>query len=414
MRTRWNTFGWVSTLVFALVMLAGCQSNEQGLLAGAGDGTQARVASGAARKIVVFQQGVVNQAAQDEILQRTGAVKLKALPMINAVVVLASPANDHALKSDTNVLRVENDAIASISGKPAPPPPPAESLPWGIDRIDADLVWDVNHDMSLDAGANAGAGVTVAVVDTGIDLTHPDLKANIVGSYNAISPTSSANDDNGHGTHVAGIIAGIDNSVGVIGVAPNASLLAVKVLNKRGTGYISDIIEGIQWSVANGAKVINMSLGSSSDVQSFHDACAAAYSQGVVIVAAAGNSGPGSNTVEYPAKYAEVIAVSATDSSNTIASFSSRGPEVEIAAPGVSITSCYKGGGYATMSGTSMASPHVAGVAALIIASGVNGPDAVRACLAQTADDLGAAGSDVLYGNGLVDAEQAATGVQTN
>jgi len=236
----------------------------------------------------------------------------------------------------------------------------------------------------------------------------------MAGGYNAISPSRNADDDNGHGTHVAGIIAALDNTVGVLGVAPQASLLAVKVLNRRGSGYLSDIIEGIQWSVNNGADVINMSLGTTSNVQSFHDAITAAYNAGVVVVAAAGNSGSRDNTVEYPAKYPEVIAVSATGTNNVIASFSSRGTEVELAAPGMNVPSTYMGGGLKTLSGTSMASPHVAGVAALIIASGVNGVENVRDRLHQTADDLGAGGKDNLYGYGLVDAEEAATGSQTN
>ncbi|MDP2858300.1 MAG: S8 family serine peptidase [Bacillota bacterium] len=128
---------------------------------------------------------------------------------------------------------------------------------------------------------------------------------------------------------------------------------------------------------------------------------------------AAGNSGPGNNTVLYPAKYQEVIAVSATDSSNMIAGWSSRGPEVELAAPGVGINSTYKGGGYKLLSGTSMASPHVAGTAALVIASGITNSNEVRQKLQTTADDLGTSGRDNLYGYGLVDAEQAATGVET-
>ena len=344
---------------------------------------------------------------------------MKSLPIANAAVVLAAPANENALKAMPGVLRVEEDAIAhtqakpGTSGKPAPAPP-AETLPWGVNKIDADLVWDVDHNLILDSGANAGAGVKVAVVDTGIDLTHPDLAANIVGGYNAIDPTKSPTDDNGHGTHVSGIIAGIDNTIGVLGVAPRASLLAVKVLNRQGSGYYSDIIEGIGWSVDNGAQVINMSLGGTYDSTALHSAIVSAVNAGVVVVAAAGNSGPGDNTVGYPAKYPEVIAVSATTSSNTIASYSSRGPEVDLAAPGSSIFSTYKGGAYQTLSGTSMASPHVAGAVALVIASGVSGVDNVRTVLRQTADDLGAAGKDNLYGDGLVDAEQAVTGTQTN
>ncbi len=246
--------------------------------------------NGQNRKIIVFQERV-SQAAQDEILDRAGAAKIKHLGLVNAAVAMVTPASERALSARAEVLRIEDDAVATILGKPentgkAPPPQPAEVLPWGIDRIDAELAWSVS----------SGVGVKVAVIDTGIDLTHPDLATNIKGGINTISPLKSPNDDNGHGTHVAGTIAGIDNGIGVIGVAPGASLYAVKVLGKSGSGWISDIIEGIDWCIANDIDVINMSLGSSSDVQSFHDAIIAAYNSGIVIVAAAGNSGPGDNT----------------------------------------------------------------------------------------------------------------------
>ena len=320
---------------------------------------------------------------------------------------------ERALTQRAEVLRIDTDAEVYTQAKPPAPTPPPEVLPWGVDRIDADLVWDKNGDLVVDTGANAGNGVKVAILDTGIDLDHPDLQSNIKGGINTINPLKSADDDNGHGSHVAGIIAGVDNTVGVLGVAPQACLYAVKVLNRQGSGFVSDIIEGIQWSVGNGMQVINMSLGTPYDVQSFHDALIIAYNSGIVLVAAVGNSGPTDNTVLYPAKYTEVIAVSATDSSDAIANWSSRGAEVELAAPGVSISSTYKGGGYTTLSGTSMASPHVAGTAALVIASGITGSNEVRAKLQSTADAMGAVGRDSLYGYGLVDAQEAATGVQT-
>jgi subtilisin len=414
MRTLRKAVYWCSLLFAVLAVVTGCQSGDNAALGTPADAAGMARASGQARKIVVFRPGI-NQAAQEKLVAPTGAVKVKSLAVINAAVVMVSPAGEQALKTAPGVLRVEDDAIATALGKPSKPSPsPSEALPWGVDRIDADRVWDTDRNLVVDSGANAGAGVKVAVIDTGIDLTHPDLQANILRGYNAINPLASANDDNGHGTHVAGIIAGIDNAIGVLGVAPKASLFAVKVLNKKGSGFYSDIIEGIEWSMSNGAQVINMSLGGSVDSQSLHDVIIQANRQGIVIVAAAGNSGPGDNTVDYPGKYSEVIAVSATGSSNAIASFSSRGAEVELAAPGVGIFSTYKGGTYGTLSGTSMATPHVAGAVALVIASGrASSPDAVRTLLRQTADDLGSSGKDNLYGYGLLDAEQAATGVQT-
>jgi subtilisin family serine protease len=266
---------------------------------------------------------------------------------------------------------------------------------WGVKRIGAGTV----H-----AGGNKGAGVNVAIIDTGIDYTHSDLDANYKDGYDYVNNDADPMDDNGHGTHCAGIVAAEYNDAGVVGVAPGADLYAVKVLNSVGSGYGSDVIAGIQWSVKNGMQVISMSLGGSTYSRSLHRACDRAYNKGIVIVAAAGNDGV---TVSYPARYDSVIAVAATDSSDYRASFSNTGPAVELAAPGVSVSSTKLGGGYVAKSGTSMACPHVAGTAALVIFAGEGD---VRQCLQQTADDLGAAGKDDQYGYGLVDAEEAALG----
>lgn len=362
---------------------------------------------GPARKIVVFQENFVNQPAQDELIKRTGGVKVKPLPLINAAVVLAGPASLKALEAQASVKRIDDDVevFALVrpgvqGGKPKPTPPP-QTLPWGVDQVDAEKAW----------AANTGSAVKVGIVDTGIDLTHPDLLANIKGGVNTINPSKSANDDNGHGTHVAGTAAAINNTIGVVGVGPEIHLYAIKVLNRNGSGFLSDVIEGLQWAIANGMQVINMSLGTSSDIQSFHDAVVAVRNAGIVQVAAAGNSG---GAVSFPAAYSEVIAVSATDQTNTIASWSSRGPEVDLAAPGVDIPSTYKGGTYATLSGTSMASPHAAGAAALVLktpvgtydvnANGLWDSSEVQAKLEATATDLGVAEKDPLYGAGLLNA----------
>jgi subtilisin len=266
-----------------------------------------------------------------------------------------------------------------------------------VDRIDAEKVWSTT----------TADTIKVAVVDSGIDLDHPDLSSNIKGGINTISSSRSADDDNGHGSHVAGIIAALNNSTGVVGVGHRIDLYAVKVLNRNGSGDISDIIEGIQWSINNGMAIINMSLGTSSDIQSFHDAVIAAKNAGVVVVAAAGNSGPSDNTVIYPARYPQVIAVSAVNSSNNISGFSSRGPEVDLTAPGESIYSTYRSGGYRTMSGTSMASPHVAGAAALVLSNHPGfTPDQVQTHLMNNAELLNGLNSNQ-QGAGLVDAEKA-------
>lgn len=343
------------------------------------------------RKIVVFSTGL-NDAAKDELIARVGGVKLKNLDLIGARAVwLPSKVAAQELQSASGVVRVDEDAMVFALG---------QTLPWGIDRIDAELVWPSSNTADL---------IKVGIVDTGISNKHPDLLVNVKGGVNTINSKKGWNDDNGHGSHVAGTVAALNNIVGVVGAAPAADLYAIKVLGANGSGYLSDVIEGIQWGVANGMRILNMSLGTASNIQSFEEAVKAAKMAGVTLVVAAGNSG---SAVDYPAAYQEVIAVSATDQNNVIASFSSRGPEVDLAAPGVSILSTYKGAFYATMSGTSMAAPHVTGAAALVMntavgASDVNGngkwdPDEVQKKLQDTATNLGDAGFDNLYGWGLV------------
>ena len=374
----------------------------------------AQANDGGGRKIVVFQTGL-NDAAKDKIIAHTGGAKLKNLDLIGAKAVWVPDRSAAAkLAASPGVVRVDDDVVVEalirggISAKPAPSQP-AEVLPWGIDRIDAELVWPSGNTANL---------IKVGIIDTGISNTHPDLLANIKGGVNTINPRKNWNDDNGHGSHVAGIVAAIDNNIGVIGVGPAIDLYAIKVLDRNGLGYLSDVIEGIQWAIANGMQVVNMSLGTASDIQSFHDAVIAAKNAGIVTVAAAGNGGGSTNeSVIFPAAYPEAIAVSATDNTDTIAWWSSRGPEVDLAAPGVSIYSTYKGTGYATLSGTSMAAPHVAGSAALVLnipvglydanANGKWDPDEVQKKLQDRAKDLGTSGFDNLYGWGLVNAYNA-------
>jgi subtilisin family serine protease len=273
---------------------------------------------------------------------------------------------------------------------------------WGVKHIGAGDVHD---------GGNTGAGVKVAIIDTGIDYNHPDLDANYVGGIDFVNDDNDPIDDAGHGTHCAGIVAAEDDGEGVVGVAPDAELYAVKVLDNTGSGSLSDVIAGIQWSVGNDMQVISMSLGTNFDYQPLHAACDAADDAGMVIVASSGNRGnfwgTGDN-VGYPAAYSSVIAVAATDSNDERAYFSSTGPDVELAAPGVSIYSTIIGGAYDIKHGTSMACPHVAGTAALVMADNPGWTnEQVRQQLRNTAVDLGLPGFDYWYGDGLVDAYAA-------
>jgi subtilisin family serine protease len=363
------------------------------------------------RKIVVFEETFVNEAAKQALIKNFGAEFIKTLPLINGAAVYLPPQAEKALekRKGIEILRIDKDLIIHATKKPSKPGKPEpqqpdQEIPWGIDRIEADLVWDVNT-------ANT---IKVAVLDSGIDLTHPDLAANIKGNFNAINPRKSAKDDNGHGTHVAGTIGALNNTIGVVGVCPDIDLYAVKALNRNGDGYLSDVIDGLHWCVNNGMQVINMSLGASSGNQSFHDAIIAVYDAGIVQVAAAGNESVAA--VNYPAWYPETIAVSAIDEFGNFASFSNYGPEIDVTAPGVNVKSTYKGGTYAIANGTSMATPHAAGVAALILTKqietyydldldGVWSPDEVKAKLQDSTEFLGLPVE--MQGAGLVRADLA-------
>ncbi|MBI4676985.1 MAG: S8 family peptidase [Elusimicrobia bacterium] len=279
-----------------------------------------------------------------------------------------------ALAPDRAIPR--GSAASEVLGAAAPKAEDDPEQPWGIQRLNASGAW----------ARTQGAGVKVAVIDTGIDYTHPDLKANVYGGANVVNPDTPKNykDDQGHGTHVSGTIAAVKDGQGVVGVAPKAKLYGVKVLDADGSGDYSTIIAGIEWAVKNKMVVANMSLGAEEGMDSLQDAVKAAAEAGLLIVAAAGNNG---GAVCYPAAYPEVVAVSASNSADKIASFSSRGPEIAFIAPGASIKSTFMGGGYETHDGTSMASPHVAGLAALAAGLGYRG-EAIRGALQRAAAKL--------------------------
>ncbi len=267
--------------------------------------------------------------------------------------------------------------------------------------IDAPEAWNV---------ITGSTGILIAVVDTGVDYTHPDLNDGRVRTdidRDFVNNDNDARDDQGHGTHVAGIIAAAANGSGTVGILWQASILPVKVLSAQGSGSADQVAQGIQYAADQGARVINMSLGAPLCSQTIADAVNYAFEKGAVIVAAAGNDG---GAVGYPAKHERVIAVAATDGKDRRATFSNRGPEVDVAAPGVAILSTVPNGGYESFSGTSMASPHVAGVAGLILAqTGTLTNAQVMAVLRNSADDLGMAGFDDDFGHGRVNAFNAVT-----
>ena len=357
------------------------------------------------RYIIILNDDANPWSVANEMAQERGlAVSHVYGTAVNGFSAIVPRGQLDNITSDPRVNYIEQDYVMSINapgGNPGKPDKggngggdtttqPPQEIPTGIARIN---------------GAATGiTSVGVAVIDTGIS-SHPDL--NVIDGINfSKGKSSNYSDGNGHGTHVAGTIAAMDNTIGVIGVAPGANLYAVKVLDNRGSGFTSDVIAGINWVAANADKidVANMSLGGSGqDSQcggndSYHNAICGAVAAGVTFVVAAGNESDDAAN-HRPAAYDEVITVSAladfdglpggngsptcrSDGDDTFANFSNFGEDVDIIAPGVCILSTWKGGDYNTISGTSMASPHVAGAAALYIANNLGAtPDEVKSAL---------------------------------
>ena len=291
----------------------------------------------------------------------------------------------------------------------------ADTLEYGVNNIDAEVVWGGSQGATTVVPGQGGAGARVAVLDTGVDCGHEDLAGGCIYGANFAGFTQPF-DGHGHGTHVAGIIGARANGVGTIGVAPESTIYAVKVLDDNGSGALSWVAAGIDWAVANGIQVINMSLSATVTSQALTDAVAAAQAAGVLVVSAAGNSGC-CNTVGYPAKLPGSMAVAAVDRFDIIASFSSHGPEVDVAAPGVAVRAPVPTGtctlcdpsGYKVLNGTSMAAPHVAGVGALLMSRGRSAWEAWN-LITGTAKEAGATGWDDAYGHGRVDALAAVNG----
>jgi subtilisin family serine protease len=267
---------------------------------------------------------------------------------------------------------------------------------YALSAIHASQGWDIS------TGSSA---ITIAILDSGIDLTHPDLVNKLVPGFNTIDSNKPPQDDYGHGTHVAGIAAAsTNNAIGIAGVSWGARLMPVKVLNSSGGGTFSNVAAGIVWATDHGAQIINMSLGGSSYSQTLQAAVAYSANHGVLLIAASGNSN--SNSVLYPARFPQVMAVAATDGSNQRAAFSNYGPEIEIAAPGALILSTSPGGVYSLQSGTSMATPYVSGLAAVLFGY-ENNASLVREHLKQSALDIPPAGFDIYTGAGLIQMDAA-------
>lgn len=296
-------------------------------------------------------------------------------------------------KNKKNVEFAEVDSIAKATMVPNDP---YYKVQWGPKYSNAPAAWDIT------TGSSA---VTVAIIDTGVYMNHPDIAGRVVPGYDFVNNDSDPSDDQGHGTRVAGVaLANGNNSVGVAGMDWHARIMPVKVLDSTGSGSTSIVAQGITYAADKGARVLNLSLGGggSSTMQA---AVRYAYGKGCVIAAASGNQG--SSTVLYPAGYAEVIAVGATNF-DVISSFSSYGAHLDVAAPGEGIDTITRTGGYGTFAGTSAATPFVAGLAALILAKDASAsPATVMSAITSSARDLGVSGWDQYYGWGHIDAAAA-------
>lgn len=358
----------LTTVFLAGLLIAGCSQKET--INSTDEGALSlKSASVSGKYIVVLKEDA--SLIDADLQARNFNVKEKALGLLKkyevsgeveevyetalqGFAVKMAPGQAKKMVGDEFVKFIEADQVISLSpielnGKPGPTPPPDQTIPWGIARV---------------GGPGNGVGKTVWIIDTGIDLNHPDLNVDDVRSATFLGGKSTPWDENGHGTHVAGTIAAKNDGIGVVGVAAGATVVSVRVLNRQGSGTNSGVIAGVNYVAANGQKgdVANMSLGGGVS-QALDDAVLNASGK-VEFALAAGNEADDANN-HSPARVngPNIYTVSAMWEGDRWVSFSNYGnPPVDYCAPGVYIYSTYKDGGYATMSGTSMAAPHVAGL----------------------------------------------------
>ena len=348
-------------------------------------------------RLLVAPRAGLSDIEFDKILKSKGARSMGRFNQINTHVIELPAGVDEvtamqALKKDRRLKYVELDMALAPS---AIVNDPAYANSWALPKIQAPGAWDIAN----------GSGVTIAILDTGVDGTHPDLAANMVPGWNITNNNADTSDTNGHGTSVAGSAAMVgNNGAGSAGVAWGAKIMPMQISSfADGSAYTSTIAQGVTWAADNGANVANISYGvsGSSTVQS-----AAQYmrNKGGVVVVAAGNSG----ALDSTAASDTLLSISATDSNDARPSWSTYGNFVDLAAPGVSIYSTTRGGGYANVSGTSFSSPITAGVVALMLSANSNlTPANIDSMLKSSAVDLGTAGFDPYYGAGRIDAAKA-------
>ena len=371
------------------------------LAALAGGFSAATAQDAAPNRILVRPKAGVTDAALTSVWAANAVSEHHRLPQHNVRVMNVLPAQRDAvlqlLRRNPNIEFAEPDYIARSCLTPNDPYF-ASGAEWHLPKIQAPQAWNVT---------TGNTNIILAIVDTGVDLTHPDLAGRLLPGYNFVSNSSDPTDDNGHGTAVSGTAAATgNNGVGVAGLAWNCLILPVKVLDASGSATYSAVAQGITYAADHGARVINLSLGGSSSSSTLQSAIDYAWSKGVVIIAAAGNNG--NSQPSYPGACNHVVAVSALQSNDTLPSWSSYGSYVSLSAPGVGIWTCNTNETYASWSGTSFSSPIVAGVATLVASiKPTLSNTQIVSILKSTADDLGSAGYDIYYGYGRVNANSA-------
>lgn len=398
-----------SLLLAWLPMPSGAQESSQPVVPITdGEGSGERVAG----ELVVIFEDEATSAAPTAVAEDADASVKDSIPDLDARLFSFPEIKQRAdearqkraleqareeLEDDPRVQSVSYNGIVRASFQPNDPGGPLYLQQIGILVMKMQKAWDVT----------LGEGSKIGVVDGGIQADHPEIIGKVVAQHDFVDDDDIAQDDDGHGTHVAGIAAAnTNNNQGIPGICPACKLVISKALNARGYGTEFDVAQGIDYAVQNRVDVVNLSLGGRKDDPVVERAVNRAWDSGVVMVAAAGNRGD--NTIEYPAAYPKVISVSSTSQINKPSYFSSRGKTIDLAAPGEGIYSAAPIDTYEFRSGTSQATPQVAGVAGLLASQGLDN-DEIRQRLECTARDLGADGRDNFYGHGIVNAYAAVT-----